>query len=75
MPAPPRRALPLPSPPPVGEGDRVSLRDSHLNKAWLAVEIVGVKLNVATLIGILILIVLIHFISIPQLFQTIFGHA
>ena len=73
--SPPHCALPLPSPPPVGEGDRVSLRDSHLNKAWLAVEIVGVKLNVATLIGILILIVLIHFISIPQLFQTIFGHA
>jgi serine/threonine protein kinase len=41
---------------------------------WVAVEIAGVKLNVPTLIGILILIVLVHFISIPQLFQTILGN-
>jgi len=52
--------------------DNPSLASS---KPWVAVEIVGVKLNVATLIGVLILIVLIHFFSLSQLFQTILGHA
>jgi len=55
-----------------GNGDKAPILVS--NKAWVVVEIAGVKLNVPTLIGIMILIVLIHFISIPQLFQTILGH-
>jgi len=42
-------------------------------KAWVRVEIAGVKLNLPTLVGILILIVLVHFISLPQLFQIILG--
>ena len=76
--------------PKLGGKDRVSERTEveravqmHGNPAkpgrlvpqpWVAVEIAGVKLNVPTLIGILILIVLVHFISIPQLFQTILGN-
>ena len=42
-------------------------------RAFIAVDIAGFRLSMAALISLLIFVVLIHFVSLSQLIQTIFG--
>ena len=61
----------------VSSGDSAALGQTGNNRAArtsAAVNIAGFRLSMPALISIAIFVVLIHFVSIPQLIQTVFGH-